>query len=71
MYICVSMVPYHLLPTSGHREVCIWVMGVSGSQGRSVPFSDQLLPGRTQTFAHHSQSEGRLLDHQRGRTPHK
>ena len=71
---CKSMLAwshYLLLTSPGHRDTCVWVIGVSGSLGRSVPFSYQFLPWRTWTFTQRSQSEGLLLGHLRGRAPHK
>lgn len=43
------------LTLSDHRDVCVRVMGVLGSPGRTVPFLGEFLPCRTWTFAQLSQ----------------
>jgi len=63
---------HHLLLTSpGQRVLHVWVMRVSGSPGRPVPFGDQFVPCRTRALAQCSQAEGLLQDHLRGGAPHK
>lgn len=53
------------------RPLCVGVMGVLGSSGRTVPFLEQFLPCRTETFAQPSQSKRYLLHHLRAGTAHK